>query len=345
MKHSLRTTLALASAVALGIAGSRAAVADTVADFYAGATVRVIVPASLGGSIGLYGSLLADHIGRHIPGKPAVVVQSMPGGGGVRALTWAFNAGPKDGSAISQVLSPALAAPALRGAKFDPTRLYWLGTISPRSSVIGVWHTAPVKTIEDVKQTEVVLGSGGVGSSTYIVPVMLNKMIGTKFKAVTGYAGGDTMNKAMESGEVHGRYNFWTGWTTRKPDWLRDNKVRILVQIGPKIPELPEVPSTVDLVSDPDHKRMFRFMEISEQVGLGFWVPEEVPDERRTALRKAFMDTMKDTVFLAAAEKRRAPVVPVDGEKLAQVVENSLDISPALVEQLKAMVGFDQKKK
>lgn len=331
----------LVSALALAVATSSPASADSVAEFYQGNTVRVIVPAGLGGSIGLYGKLFADHVGRNIPGRPTVVVQSMPGGGGVRAAGWAYNAGPKDGSVISQILSPSLGAPALRGAQFDPARFYWLGTISPRTSVIGVWHTVPVRTIEDAKRIETVLASGGRGNSTFIVPVLLNEMIGTRFKPVPGYPDGGTMNLAMESGEVHGRYTFWTGWVTGKPDWIRDSKVRVLAQAGPKLPELPDAPSVLDLVEDPEHRQMLRFMELSEQVGLGFWVPQEVPEDRRTALRTAFMATMKDPAFLADAERGGAPIVPVEGEKIAAIVESSLDIPPAVIDRLKAMVGFE----
>jgi len=341
MKQASCSGLLFTAALALGIAAPAAA--DGVGEFYKGQTVRVIIPSGLGGSIGLYGKLFADHIGNHIPGKPTVVVQDMAGGGGVRALAWGYNAGPRDGSVISQVLSPALAAPALRGAKFDPTDLYWLGSISPRASVLGVWHTAPAKTFEDAKKTEIVLASGGVGSATHIVPVMLNAMTGTKFKTVTGYKGGGTMNMAMEAGEVHGRYNFWTGWTTTKADWLRDRKVRVLAQFGPRIPELPDVPSGTDLVSDPDHRKMLRFMEISEFVGLGFWIPMQVPEDRKLALRAAFMNTMKDPAFLADAEKRKAPVDAVGGEEIGKVVAESLDISPALIAELKKMIGFDKK--
>jgi hypothetical protein len=144
---------------------------------------------------------------------------------------------------------------------------------------------------------------------------------------------------------AHGRYNFWTGWTTTKADWIRDKKVRVLATIGPRIPELPGVPATIDIVKNPDHKKMLRFMKISEYVGLGFWVPEQVPADRKAALRKAFMDTMADPAFLADAKKCKAPVNAQDGDAVAKAVKESLDISPALIADLKKMIGFDKKKK
>jgi len=288
---------------------------------------------------------MTDHIGRHVPGKPTVIVQSMPGGGGVRALSWGYNAGPRDGTVINQVLSTALAAPALRGAKFDPTKFYWLGTINPRASVIAVWHTAPARTFEDAKKNEIILAAGGASSGAAIVPIMLNRMAGMRFKPVSGYKGGGDMNKAMETGEVHGRYLPWTGLTATKAYWIRDGKVRILVQTGPRIPELSNVPSVADIVTDPDHRKMLRFMEVSDFVGQGFWVAEQAPADRRAALRKAFMDTMADPAFRADARKSKAPVDAQDGARVAGIVKAGLDISPALIAEMKKMIGFDKTKK
>jgi tripartite-type tricarboxylate transporter receptor subunit TctC len=319
--------------------------ADAVSDFYKGRTVTVVIPAGLGGSIGLYGKMLADHIGRHIPGRPTVVVQSMPGGGGVRAAQWAYNAGPKDGTAIAQLLSPSILAPALRGAKFDPTRVRWLGSIAPRGSVIMVWHTTPVKTLDDAKKTQVVLASGGRSDATYIVPVLLNQMIGTRFKVVTGYKGGGTMNKAVESGEVNGRYSFWTGYVTGKPQWIKEKKIRVLAQFGLAIRELAGVPRGRDVVTKAEHRKMLDLMSLSERVGLAFWVNPAVPQDRVSALRAAFKATMTDPAFLAATARRKAPVEPLTGVALEKIVADGYDVSPAVLADLKRMAGIGKGRK
>lgn len=327
---------------ALAAPGTNATPAD---DFYKGKTVTVVVPAGLGGSIGLYALIFSHHVGRHIPGQPTVILQARAGSGGVKAASYVYNAAPRDGTVIGQLLSPSILSPVLRRAKFDATKFQWLGTISPRASVIGVWHTAPATTLEAIKKTEVILSSGGKSATTTIVPLMMNKMLGTKFRIVTGYRGGGPQNKAVEQGEVHGRYIFWTGWTTRKPHWIKKNLIRIVVQAGPRIGELSSVPSLHDLVKNPEHRQMIDFLTLSERVGLGFWVAPQVPKDRYHALRAAFAATMKDPAFLAEAKSRNAPVNPVSGEEVAGIVKRGYAIPPATVKKMKAMIGLGSKKR
>ena len=319
--------------------------ADAVSDFYKDKTVTVVVPAGLGGSIGLYGLLFSHHFGRHIPGKPKVIIAAHPGASGVKAASYVYNAAPRDGTIVAELLSNSLLAPLLRKAKFDPRKFQWLGSIEPRSSVIGVWHTAPAQTLEAMKKTEIVLASGGRSASTTIVPLMMNKMIGTKFRIVTGYKGGGTLNKAVETGETNGRYLFYSGWVTRKPQWLKQGLVKIVVQIGPRIEDLPNVPSLIDLVKDPVHRQMLDFTMLSERVGLGFWTQAQVQKDRFLALRTAFEDTMKDPAFLAEAKSRNAGVNPIRGPELAEIVDKGYQIPPGVLKKMKEMVGLSGKHK
>ena len=196
--------------------------------------------------------------------------------------------------------------------------------------------TAPATNIADARKKKVIMGSTGLGSKTYLAPKFMNYYVGTKFKIVKGYKGGAAINKAMEQGEVQGRMNYFTGWTTVKAYWLRDKKVLQLAQYGPRIKELPNVPRLVDLVTDPEGKKI----EVSEALSMGFWVHPDVPKDRLAALRKAFMDTMKNPKFLADARKRNAPVAPISGEKLMKIVGTGLDVSPALVAKIKSVFGF-----
>jgi len=325
--------------------GVSAATADPVADFYKGKTLTVVVPSGMGGSIGLYGRLFADHFGKHVPGKPNVIAQSHPGGSGVKAAAFVYNVAPRDGTIIAELLSNSLLAPLLRNAKFDPTKFRWLGTISPRASVIGVWHTAPATTLDGVKKAQVVLASGGRSAANNIVPLLMNKALGTKFKIVNGYRGGGTMNKAMEPGEVNGRYLFWTGWVTSKPHWIKNGQVKILVQIGPRIPELPNVPSLLSLIKDKEYRRMLNFMGTSERVGLAYWVHHDVPAARAAALRAAFTATLKDPAFIADAKKRNAPIDPRPAEYVEATVKDGYNISRQTVARLKSIVGLGKKKK
>jgi tripartite-type tricarboxylate transporter receptor subunit TctC len=333
-----RANLALvAGAFAIGLAGPASA---DVAGFYKGRTVTVVVPAGLGASLGLYGRLLTEHWGNHIPGNPTVIVQSRPGGGGTKGAAYVYNAAPKDGTTVAEVLAPSVLAPILRNVKFDATKFQWIGSITQRPSVVSIFHTAPATTLEGVKEKEVVMGSTGFGSETYLMPKLMNHLLGTKFKIVKGYKGGASINKAMTQGEVHGRMNYWTGWTTIKNDWLKTGKIKHLIQYGPRIPELPDVPSIGDLVKSEDGKKMIEFIEVCELIGMGFWVAPEVPKDRVAALRTSFMATMNDPAFLADAKKRRAPIAPISGAELVKVVNNGLNVSPELVAKMKAAFEF-----
>ena len=333
-----RTTAALfAGALAIGLAGPAAA---NVADFYKGRTVTVVVPAGLGASLGLYGRLLTEHWGNHIPGNPTVIIQSRPGGGGTKGAAYVYNAAPKDGTTVAEVLAPSVLAPILRNVKFDATKFQWIGSITQRPSVVSVFHTAPATTLDGVKKTEIVMGSTGFGSETYLMPKLMNHLLGTKFKIVKGYKGGASINKAMAQGEVHGRMNYWTGWTTIKNDWLKTGKLKHLIQYGPPIAELPGVPSIGDLVKSEDGRKMVKFIEVCELIGMGFWVAPEVPKDRAAALRSSFMATMNDPAFRADAEKRRAPVAPIAGAELVKIVNEGLKVSPELLVKMKAAFGF-----
>ncbi|CAN0580904.1 unnamed protein product, partial [Laminaria digitata] len=226
---------------------------------------------------------VTDHLGEHIPGKPTVIIQSRPGGGGTKGAAFAFNAAPKDGTYIAEVLAPSVLAPLLRDMKFDASKFQWLGSLTPRPAVISVWHTAPAKTLEEATKTEVIMGSTGLGSETYILPTLMNSVLGTKFKVVKGYKGGAAVNKALESGEVQGRMQYWSGWTAGKPDWIRDNKLKHLVQYGGTIPELPNVPQLASLVQGEEAKAMVSFVETAPKIGMGFWAHPEVPKDRVAA--------------------------------------------------------------
>ncbi len=335
-----RLPVFLAAATLVGLGFAAAPAGADVAAFYRGKTVTIVVPAGLGASLGLYGRLLAEHWKNHIPGNPNVIVQSRPGGGGTKGAAYIYNAAPRDGTWVAEILAPSVLAPSLRNVKFDALKFQWLGSITQRPSVVSVWHTAPATTLEGAKKKVVIMGSTGLGSETYLMPTLMNHLLGTRFKIVKGYKGGAAINKAIAQGEVQGRMNYWSGWTTVKADWLREGKLAHLVQYGPPIPELENVPRMIDLVTSEEGRRMVRFIEVSELIGMGFWVAPGVPKDRVEALRSSFMTTMKDPAFLADAKKRRAPVAPIPGTELDRIVAAGLNVSPELVKKMKAVYGF-----
>ena len=338
---SKRLHLAIAALPAAAVIGFTApASADTVADFYKGKTVTVMVPSGLGATLGLYGRLTTEHLGKHIPGTPSVIIQSRPGGGGTKGAAYAYNAAPKDGTYIAEALAPSVLAPILRKMKFDASKFQWLGSITPRPPGISVWHKSPAKNLAEAKKTQIIMGSTGLGSETYLAPTLLNHIAGTKFKIVKGYKGGAKINKAMEGGEVHGRMNYWSGWTAGKPAWVSGNKLHHLASYGGQIPALPNVPKMGDIAKTADQKAMVKFLEVAPRIGMGFWVHPEVPKDRLAALRKAFMAMLNDPAFRADAKKRKAPVNPVPGAALDKIVAEAYATNPATIAKMKKVLGF-----
>ncbi|MEL0113573.1 MAG: tripartite tricarboxylate transporter substrate-binding protein [Rickettsiales bacterium] len=343
MKKSMTYTMSTVSVVdALAMAAPAAADGHgKAAEFYKGKTVTVMIPSSLGGTLGLYGRLVVENLGKHIPGNPTVIIQSRPGGGGTKGAAYAYNAAPKDGTFIAEVLAPSVLAPLVRKVKFDASKFQWIGSVVPRPAVISVWREgATVSSVDDAKKNEAILGSTGLGSETYLAPTLLNHIAGTKFKIVKGYKGGAEVNKAMEAGEVNGRMNYWSGWTAGKPKWIADNKLIHLVSYGNKIPELPNVPGLMSYAKTDEERKMVAFLEVCAKVGMGFWVPEGVPAGRVKALQVAFKAMMDDPEFAAAAKKRKAPIEYVSPADLTKYVNDVYKTSPATIAKLKQVFGF-----
>jgi tripartite-type tricarboxylate transporter receptor subunit TctC len=313
--------------------------ADAVADFYLGKTIRVIVAGGAGASLGLYSRVFSDGIGKYIPGNPTLVPDFRGGAGGTLAAAFMANAAPHDGTHIGLILPPTVYAPLLTPQKYDAATFVWIGSMTPRPAVVSVLDFAPAKTLADAKRTEVVVGSSGRNSETYLIPAFMNAFLGTRFKIVTGYKAGDDINLALERGEVHGRMQYWTGWTTIKQDWLNSGKLIHFVQYGPRIKEIPAVPYLGDLVQG-EPRRMFDFLEIAQAIGMGFYFPAGVPGDRVAALRAAFEKFMADPEMRADAARRGMEIELVKGEALQSLVARSLAIEPRLVDKLKDAIGF-----
>ncbi len=340
---SIRHTLGGLAALALLPAGLvTPAAADAVADFYRGKTVTMIVGAGAGGGYGLNARILGNHLGKHIPGNPAIVLQFMQGSGGVKAANYMYNVAARDGSVISVPISSIVENQLLRpkGVKFDGAKFNWLGSITSLSSVLSVWHTAPAKTMDEAVRTEVVLGSPSGHSFIYRMPKLMNALLDTKFKIVVGYKGGRGVEMALERGEIQGRAMVWASTKVKKANWLKAGKLVHLVQIGPyKLPDLPNVPRFVDLVKTDKEKTMVKFLHITGLIGRALQAPPGVPADRVAALRAAFTATMKDPAFVAEIKKRKLPLNPSTGEEMQSFIEGVMGTSPKLIAELKAALA------
>jgi tripartite-type tricarboxylate transporter receptor subunit TctC len=276
---------------------------------------------------------------RYIPGKPSIIPQYRGGAGGGIAAAYMQNVAPKDGTEFAIALSPTVITPIIRPVKWDASTWQWIGSMTPRPGVVTVWHTAPATTLAALKTTQVIMGATNKIGEPYMVPAVMNAFLGTKFKLVEGYQGGADMSLAMEKGETHGRTNYWSGWTSIKPDWIRDKKIVQIVQYGSPIKELPDVPSLKTLVKDGTERRVVELIEAGNHVGIGVYAPPGAPKDRVDALRKAFEQTMKDPAFLAEAERRKLDIEYVSGEALERIMKNASETPAEAVARLKAILG------
>lgn len=308
--------------------------ADTVADFYRGRTINVIVASSPGGDYDNRARLVARFMDRHIPGNPKVVVQNMPGGGGLRGANHVYRIAPRDGATIGAFDQQAPLAQAFgeKGVEYDLLKSSYIGNTTSSPIVLVSWRTSPVKTLADALRTELVIGATGAGSASVQVPLMINALIGTKFRVVAGYPGGNEIYLAMESGEVAGRATQnWAGWKSQKPDWLRDKKINLLAQAGArKHPELPDVPLLFDFAKSAEDRQILQIYFATADLARPLIVGPDVPAERVEALRKAFDDTMTDTDFLDEARRVNIDIEPTGGAEVQRMVERILG-APARV--------------
>jgi hypothetical protein len=315
-----RTFLGFAALACAATSGQ----AQTVQQFYTGKTMELIVGYPPGGSNDVYGRAVARHIGKHIPGNPTVVPQNMTGAGGLRMINYLYNVAPKDGTAIGMIANafPAMQAVGIQGVQFDAAKMQWLGSIAPGVETMAVWHTTGVKSIDDARKREVVAGASGRGAITYIYPAMMNEFLGTKFKIVTGYPGGNQINLAMERGEVEARNNTWSSWKATKADWVKDKKITVIAQAGPRAADL-DAPSVEDAARTPEERQLIELVMSGTQLGRPM-ATNAAPPERVATLRAAYAATMKDPEFLAEAKQLGFDVDPILGEKMQKIVEKVL---------------------
>lgn len=321
---------------------AQAAKADAVADFYRGKTMQMIIATSPGGDYDTRGRLLARHMGRLLPGEPTIIAQNMPGGVGIAAANHMAAAAPRDGTVLHMLMQnmPAHQAVGGQGVKFDTRKLIFLGTTTDTPNVINSWYTTGIKTIEDARQRELVVGAAGTATPAAYYPAALNAMAGTKFKIVTGYPGGNDVNLAMEKGEVGGRgSNAWASWKSSRPQWLAENKIHILVQIGLKRhPDLPNVPLLYELASNDADREVLRFISADTAISRAAVTTPDTPPERVVALRKAFMDTMRDPQFLAEAEKMQVDISPLSGEESQAIADRIVAAPPDVIARAKLLL-------
>lgn len=328
-----------AGAAMLLAAGGQLTAADPVADFYKGKTVTVLVPIGPGGTYDLYGRLGAEIMHKHLPGKPQVITQLMTGGGGAVSTNYLANRAPKDGTALISLHGSAPQNQVLgaTGVSYDLAQFLMIGQFSPLNSSLTVWRaTSPAHNIEDAKKHVVVLGSTGQGSYQYHLPVMLNALVGTKFKVVLGYRGIPEQNLAMERGEIMGRGGTLVSWAVTEEHWVKENKIAHLVQVGSKRAKgFDDVPLATELVKDPAHRLALDLISAGSLMGRSLAGSPGIPADRAKALREAFDNGIKDPEILAKAKSMKLDLEPASGIELEAIVKRVLSTPKPVVDLVK----------
>jgi tripartite-type tricarboxylate transporter receptor subunit TctC len=323
--------------------------ADAVADFYKGKLIRVVVGFGSGGGYDVYARLLSRHLGKHIPGNPSLVVQNMPGAGGLRAANFIFSAAPRDGTTIGTFSRdiPLLAVMGTNtGAQFDPRRFTWLGSSSSfrdDAYVLIVRSDAPVKSIEEARRPGgpvLVLGGSGEGASGNDVPMILRDTLGLNVKVVGGYPDTAAIFLAIERGEVNGRTVDLSSVRTFRPQWLMPGGgMRMLLQFGraTRHPDFPEVPTARELAPTDAARALIEMTELPYLVARPFMAPPDVPPDRVEALRAAFLAMHEDPEYLEEAARLRLDVSPVGGSDILRTIERIAGASPEVVDHLRRL--------
>ncbi len=316
---------------------------QSVADFYKGKSIDLIIGYSPGGGYDLYARTVAQVMSKHIPGNPNIVPRNMPGAGSLVAAKWVYSVAPKDGTVLATADQALPTAQAMgdKTVSIDTSKLIYIGNPNADNNTTVTWYTSGVKTVEDAKQKEIVIGATGDKSTSAQYPWTMNAVLGTKFKVIVGYPGGNDVNLAMERGEVAGRgSNAWASWKATRPDWLKDHKINILVQIGlRKASDLPDVPLLFDLAKNDQDKALLKLISASTTIGRPLFTTPGVPKDRVDALRKAFDETMKDPEFIAAAKKQKMDLDPVSGEDLQKIVEEIVATPKPVGERLLGIIN------
>jgi tripartite-type tricarboxylate transporter receptor subunit TctC len=340
----MKIAAALCSVLWLG-AAVPASAQDDVAAFYKGRQLRMIVGSAVGGGYDLFARIVARHIVHYIPGHPSIIVQNQPSAGGVVMANQLYGQGPKDGTVIGVPINGLPTAPLLQsGTQFDATKLIWIGSTNREAYVAFVWHTAPVESIAELTRKEVVVGATTPGTTMVDFPLLVNDVLGMKFKIVRGYQGTPQINLAIERGEVQGMGGLgWASVKAQTPHWIAEKKIKVLAQYGFKRhAELPDVPTMLELAkSEPDRQAMTMLFARTEY-GRPYFLPPDVPPARVDALRRAFDATMKDPAFVTEASKLQFEVEPLTGEQVQALVGQLASTPREVVTRVRAALEAPQ---
>jgi tripartite-type tricarboxylate transporter receptor subunit TctC len=342
MSRIFRCIGGLLLSAALPLAMTAPVRADDVADFYRGKRINLVVGYGTGGGYDLYARMLGRFLGDHIPGKPTIIAQNMPGAGSRGAANWLYRVAPKDGTVIATLsqTTPTDQALGQPGVQFDVRKFNWIGNMVVVNNLLYVSAASGVATIAQAKTKSLAIGATGASSPSVLYPQVSNNLLGTKFRIVSGYPSGGDINIAVERGEVDGRgSDSWASLQTTHQDWLRDHKINILFQIGTKREAgLPDVPLWSELGATDEQRQVLEILSGDVAVGRPILTAPDVPPDRVKALRRAFDETLADPAFMEAVKEAHMEFNPIGGEELQAIASRIAGASPQVIGMVKEAI-------
>ena len=333
----------------IGLAAATLAAAPTcAADSFAGKSIDLIIGAPPGGGYDIYARALARHYGRHVPGQPTIVSKNMPGAGSARAAGFISSIAPKDGTAIAAIMPGAVMGPLLdekAEALFDPTKVLYLGTANNGTRICVSRKDSKIKTFDDALTQKAAFGGVSTNDSTRDYGYLHKRTAGAQYDVVTGYSGTAEIALAMERGEIDGACGWdWSSFKSQRPDWLRDGKVNVLLQVGlephPVLTKM-GVPSVFQFVKGDEERKVVELIISQTVFHRSYIAPPETPPEKLAVLRAAFDKTVADPAFVAEADKLGIDIEPLSGAKVQDVVAKLYATPPAIVERARKAIRPD----
>ena len=333
------TAAGLIGLIVLGAATPAAA--QPAANALAGKTFRMIIGFGVGGGYDLWARAVAQHMGNHLPGNPTMVPQNMPAGGSLAAANFLYEVAPKDGTVLGLIGRDAPLAPitGVAGARFDPTKMSWIGTPTKETNMCIAYRTAAVQTVRDLYDQELVMGDVGPGSGTRAYPKALAALLGLKFKLVSGYPSSADIFLAMERGEVQGVCESLDSVRSRRPDWISTKQVAVLFQAPVANPDLGGVPLARDLARNDEERAAIDFLYAGQGIGRPFVAPPNLPPDTLKMLRDAFEATMRDPAFIADVKKQKFDLDPEDGATLAGLINKIYATPRPIIDKVTGLVN------
>ena len=339
IRKYLGAGVAATAAILVGISGASAAMS------FEGKTIKIVIPYGPGGTYDKYGVIFSNYLGKHIPGNPNIILQHMPGAGGIKAMNWAYTVMPKDGLNLIVPLDNGVVNQLMRPEKmrFDMRNFTWLGSSNQTNVVLVVRSDSGIRSVEDMKTKSIIGSATGKGATGYIMPNLMRGLFGLKIKIVTGYKGSSKSIFAIERGESQMVAFNWLAWASKVPHWFKGEKpfALAIAQMGVfRDPDLPKsVPMVSDLVTDPKDQKAVDFIKVLGLLGRGLALPPGVPDDTVRVLRAAYDKMNADPVFAAELKKRKLRLIPSTGKEIQKIVKSAIDnASPKVVKHARQLI-------